>query len=169
MWRTLTVVVLAAVLVASALNQLKLRQWERYAGRWDRWAVLPHFAFFAPEPGHAGTHLVLRDRGEDGWTGWHEVPLSPRTRWRFVWNPARYERKALQDLLSGIARDAQEIDDAGALTLTSCYLGLAAWADAQPPTAPGATERQFAVLQTVGHGDDRALRPAILSRPLRRA
>jgi hypothetical protein len=84
--------------------------------------------------------------------------------WCWLWNPGRYERKALQDLLNGLARTANEVRDPRALELTSCHLGLLSWVLAQPQLTVGSRRRQFVLLQTIGHGAERSLRPVFMSR-----
>jgi hypothetical protein len=64
----LTGLLLGTVFAASVLNQLPLRWWEILVARYDRWTFLPFWAFFAPNPGYAGTHLVFRDHDALEWT-----------------------------------------------------------------------------------------------------
>lgn len=156
--------VLGAVFAGSVLNQLPFRRWQRFVARFDRWTFLPYWAFFAPDPGFAGTHLVYRDQTDDGWTPWSELRIPGPSRWQWAWNPGRFERKALQDLLNGLVRTAAEVKDPVALELTACHLGLLIWVDAQPRLDARSTHRQFAVLQAVGHGTARSLRPVVVSR-----
>jgi hypothetical protein len=160
----LTALVLAAAFVASVLNQFHFPWWKRNVARFDRFVLLPYWSFFAPNPGFAGVHLVLRDRTPGGMSEWSEIPLPSTTRWRWLWNPARFERKALQDYLSGLTRSAAEVQHGRALELTDAYIALLAWVHAQPTTSTQATHRQFALLQTVGHGRHRVLQPVFLSR-----
>ncbi len=160
----LTAVILAVVFVASILNQLPLRWWASVVARFDPWTFLPFWAFFAPNPGYAGTHLVYRDRDVDGWTEWAEIQIPDTTAWRWVWNPGRFERKAIQDLFNGLIRASKEIRNPAALELTTAYVGLLTWVMAQPPLRPATTHRQFTVLQAVGHGPARSLQAVVLSR-----
>jgi len=159
-----TALILGAVFGGSVLNQFHLPWWQRIVARFDRIVFLPYWAFFAPNPGFAGVHLVFRDRTPAGLGEWSEIPLPSTTAWRWLWNPGRYERKALQDYLSGLTRYAAQLRQARTLELTDAYVAVLAWVEAQPRTAPDATHRQFAILQTVGHRPSRELRPVFLSR-----
>jgi hypothetical protein len=162
----LTELILGTVFVASILNQLQFHWWERVTARLDKMVFLPRWAFFAPNPAYAGVHLVYRDRGVTGLSAWEEILLPSTTGWRWVWNPARYERKALRDLLGGLARSAQVLDarDRMAIEITNPYIILLTWVEAQPKTLPDATHRQFAILQTTGYGAARTVRPVFVSR-----
>lgn len=164
MRQVLTALVLGAVFAGSVLNQFHFPWWERIVTRFDRFVFLPCWAFFAPNPGFAGVHLVYRDRTAAGLSEWSEIPLPSTAPWRWLWNPARYERKALQDYLSGLTRNAAQLRQARTLELTDAYVALLAWVEAQPRALPGTTHRQFAIFQTVGHGPRRELRPTFLSR-----
>ena len=137
--------------------------------RVDYWTILPFWAFFAPNPGYAGTHLVFRDRDESGWTPWTEIQIPDTTGWRWFWNPSRFERKALQDLFNGLVRSSKEISNPTALELTTCYVAMLSWVESQPPLLLGSTHRQFTVLQAIGHGTQRTLQAVVLSREYRRA
>jgi hypothetical protein len=162
--QVLTALILGTVFAASVLNQFHSLWWRRIVARYDRFVLLPFWAFFAPNPGFAGVHLVYRDRTPTGLSAWSEILLPSTTRWRWLWNPARFERKALQDYLNGLARNAAQLQQTRALELTDSYLALLAWVEAQPRILGGATHRQFALLQTVGHGTGRLVRPVFLSR-----
>lgn len=164
MRQVLTALVLGAAFGGSVLNQFHFPWWERIVTRFDRFVFLPYWAFFAPNPGFAGVHLIFRDRTSVGLSQWSEIPLPSTTRWRWLWNPARYERKALQDYLSGITRNAAQLRQARTLELTDAYVALLAWVEAQPAPLFGTTHRQFAIFQTVGHCPSRELRPIFLSR-----
>lgn len=160
----LTGLFLGALFAATVVNQLPIKCWARFVSRHDSWSFLPFWAFFAPEPGYAATHLVYRDWGRSGWTAWTELEIPDTTGWRWIWNPGRYERKAVQDFLNGMVRASHQLEDPRALELTSCYLGVAAWVEAQAPLDEGVERRQFAVLQAIGHSGARELKPVVVSR-----
>lgn len=162
-----TLAVLGLVLVASILNQLPIRRWHELVGRFDRWTFLPFWGFFGPRPAHAGVHVIYRDRADGGWMKWSEVAIPPMSRWRWVWNPAKHERKALHDLLNGLAQVAEEVQDEGKVVLCNCHLALLAWVMAQARRASDATCRQFALVETTGHGAGRSVRPVFISREYR--
>jgi hypothetical protein len=160
---------LVALFVGSVLNQLPVRRWAAFAARFDYWTILPFWAFFAPNPGYAGTHLVFRDWDRDGCTEWTEIQIPDTTGWRWLWNPGRFERKAIQDLFNGLIRASKDVPDPAALELTTCYLALLTWVESQPSLRPGTTHRQFTVLQAVGHGEARTLQAVVMSREYRLA
>jgi hypothetical protein len=135
--------------------------------RLDRFTVLPYWSFFAPNPGYTGTHLIYRDGDESNWTGWMDIPLPESSTWRWLWNPGRFERKAVQDLFGGLARSARDVQEPIALELTSCHLGFLTWVDAQPRLLSQSIFRQFAVVETQGHGRGRSTRPIFVSRAYR--
>jgi hypothetical protein len=124
--QVLAALVLGAVFAASVLNQFHFPWWERVVARLDRFVFLPSSAFFAPNPGFAGVHLGLRDRAPARLSGWSEILLPSTTSWRWLWNPARYERKALQDYLSGLTRKCRA-GAAGADARAHRRLRRAAW------------------------------------------
>lgn len=160
----LTGLILGAVFAASVMNQLPIHRWAVLVARFDRWTFLPFWAFFAPKPASAALHLVFRDRNAARWTGWTEMQIPDSNGWRWLWNPGRHERKAVHDLVNGLAWTAAEVSDRTTLELTSCHLGLLAWVVAQPWLDAGSECRQFALLQAVGHGPARTLRPVFISR-----
>jgi hypothetical protein len=168
LWHWLAETLLLLVFVGSVLNQLPIRRWERLVLRFDPWALLPYWSFFAPNPGHTGTHLIFRDREEAGWSPWTDIAVPGSNGWRWVWNPGRFERKALQDMLAGLARTARALDEPTALQLTACHLALMTWVDTQPDLLGSSTHRQFAVIQTQGHGPNRSTRPVFVSKPYKR-
>jgi hypothetical protein len=160
----LTAAILGVIFAGSILNQFHWPLWTRLVARWDYFTFLPFWAFFAPNPGYAATHLVFRDRDADGWTEWTEIQIPDTTGWRWIWNPGRFERKAIQDLFNGLVRASKEVASPAALELTICYLALLSWVQAQPRLRAGATHRQFTVLQAIGHGPSRSLQAVVLSR-----
>lgn len=81
-----------------------------------------------------------------------------------MWHPSRFERKALQDLLNGLARISASVSESAAVELTSPHLALAAWVMAQPSTIAGADRRQFSILQSFGHSAGRQLKVVFVSR-----
>jgi hypothetical protein len=161
---SLTIAILGFIFAASVLNQLSIRRWQILVARFDPWTFLPFWGFFGPNPAFAGVHLVYREKNAFGWTGWDEIRIPAASGWQWLWNPTRHERKALHDLLNGLAETAAQIDDANKVVLSNCHLALLAWVIAQPRTDPNALCRQFALVQTTGHRPDRQLRPVFVSR-----
>jgi hypothetical protein len=153
------------VFVGSLLNQQPPPYWEQLVARFDWTMLLPYRGFFAPDPGHAGNHLVYRDRTAHSCGPWRELRLpDPRPRWQWLWNPGRFERKALLDLLNGFAKTQATFKEAGALQLSAAYLAMLTWVMSQPRPDQQARSRQFAVITTTGHGLDRIMSVAIASR-----
>jgi len=164
----LTLLLLAAIFAASVVNQLSIQRWAIWVARFDPWTFLPFWAFFAPNPAFADIHLVFRDRGiaSTAWTEWTEVQLRSSNGWRWLWNPSRYEHKALHDMVNGMAMTAEAAKAANApnaVELSSCHLGLVAWVMASPGIHTSQS-RQFAVVQVVGHGRERTAHPVFVSR-----
>lgn len=160
---SLTVGLLAIIFVATVLNQLPLRGWLLWVAKIDPWTFLPFWAFFAPKPAYAAISLIYRDHDASSWGDWKEVSVPEPTVWRWLWNPGRFERKALHDLTNGLAWISEQGHTTAELRLSSCYVGLLAWVMAQPAGAPGARSRQFAIVEVVGHPDAREVRPVFLS------
>jgi hypothetical protein len=164
MWAAVATAVLGLVFIGSIVNQLQLPRWERLVARFDVGGLLPYWGFFAPDPGHAGNHLVYRDRTAGSWGPWRELSIpDPRPRTQWLWNPARFERKALLDLLNGFAKAQQTLREAGAMQLSVSYLGMLSWVMAQPRPDARAQTRQFAVIATTGHQAARAISVVIAS------
>lgn len=159
-----TFAVFAAVFVASVLNQLPIRPWQRVIARLDRWTFLPSWGFFGPNPAFAGIHFIYRDRDSSDWTPWQEILVPSSTGWQWLWNPTRHERKALHDLFNGLALAVRELDRPNKVLLSKCHLALLSWAVDQPPIARVTTARQFALVQTVGHAPAREVKPVYVSR-----
>lgn len=160
----LTGLILGSVFAASVMNQLAVRRWALWVARFDRWTFLPFWAFFAPDPAFAGIHLVFRDRTGSDWTPWSEVKQPGSTGWRWLWNPGRHERKALHDLLNGLAFTAADVTQPAALSLSMCHLGILAWVVTQTPLDTNSRSRQFALVEAIGHGPTRTVRPVFVSR-----
>ncbi len=158
-----TLLILGAVFVASVINQLPIRAWHVLVARFDRSTFLPFWGFFGPKPAYAGIHVVYRDRGASGWSGWTEIDIPPTDGWRWIWNPARHERKALHDLVNGLAFLIAEAQNDTQIVLSNCHLALVSWVVAQPHVAPDAHCRQFALVEATGHGAARQIRPVFTS------
>jgi hypothetical protein len=162
-WESIVAAVFVAILTGSALNQLDWPRWEKTVAKYDPLMFLPYWGFFAPDPGFAGNHVVYRDRVADDWGAWVEVPIPPRTRLECIWNPGRFERKALLDLMNGFAKTKDSYQEVGAVQLSLAYLAMLTWVMAQPRADTTATARQFTVVMTEGHGSARELTVAVLS------
>ena len=164
MRESITLWLLATILLASVLNQLPIRSWQRIVARYDPWTLLPFWGFFGPKPAYAGVHLIFRDRRNSHWTAWQEVAIPASNGWRWLWNPARHERKALFDLVNCLALAAQDIGDPDKVVLTKGHLGLLSCVIAQPRVHDDVSGCQFALVEAVGHAPRRTVRPVYISR-----
>src|SRR5438270_5221059 len=128
--------------------------------RWDYFGLLPRFAFFSWVP-HSHFELLYRDKAFWGEiTPWNKIDLPARTALRFIWNPGRRKRFALEDLCrSLLSRIGYQLWKSAALSPYSWpYLGLA-YHVSQVPSCPLSKFRQFMVAQSFG---DPARRPEVL-------
>jgi hypothetical protein len=164
MREAVTLAILGSLFAASVLNQIPIRPWQVLVARFDPWTFLPFWGFFGPNPAFAGVHLIYRDKNAAGWTGWDEIEIPGANGWLWLWNPTRHERKALHDLLNGLAQTAAEVGDQNKVVLSNCHLALLAWAVAQPRKDPNALCRQFVLVEAIGHSPVRQLRPVFVSR-----
>jgi hypothetical protein len=144
-------VVLAAWLVVSILSQFSFKWFERVRHR-DVFGLLPLWTYFAPNPGQSDYHLVCRDKLADGrLSQWREVEINePRKWYSLLWNPEKRGKKVLVDAVQVLAElvttsGAQK----SALMLSTPYL-LALNVVSHLEREPGATHRQFAIVETFG-------------------
>lgn len=153
---------LAVWLALSAVCQVpsRLEQWIR---RRDYAGLIPHWSFFAPQPGTWNYHLVFRDRLADGSISrWTEVDvIDPRRPWHAVWNPRRRQKKAFHDLVTQLMR-LSSTTLPGDLALTVPYLVLLTWV-CSLPRALATTGRQFALVFGYGATSDEPPEPAFVS------
>jgi hypothetical protein len=79
---------------------------QTFIRRWDWFALIPEWRFFAPNPGQHDYHLLYRDKLRDGSiTDWTELtPTKERPWWGFVWNPGKRGNKALFDAVATLAK-----------------------------------------------------------------
>jgi hypothetical protein len=139
--------VLGLWFAASVVHQFQPRYWRRWAAR-DVLGLLPRWSFFAPNPGRHDLHVVYRDRTDESWGSWVELGAAPAPRWwRAAWNPHRYARKAVMDLVNGVR--AVPVDRSRSHLLSSSYVALLDWVMRQP--SHGARYRQVAVLGRHDH------------------
>ncbi|WP_181787130.1 hypothetical protein [Streptomyces phytophilus] len=103
--------------------------------RYDFFALIPRWTFFAPTPGTQDFVLLRRYRTRDGrLTRWRETagtaaggrPLCA------VWNPARRHTKALLDAAQSLMELASQGRRPEEIELTGPYLALLAHVSAQP-------------------------------------
>ena len=94
---------------------------------------------------------VYRDLGpKDGVLdrGSHSRPPG----YSLIWNPARFERKALLDLANGFTKARPIYKEIDAIQLSECYLAMLTWVMAQEVSNSLSSARQFAVIMSTGHG-----------------
>jgi len=159
----LVAVLLAGWFVGSVLHQVGPDWWRRRVARRDVLGLLPRWSFFAPNPGRHDLHVVYRDRDAAGqWGPWTELDIQRDPRWwRAAWNPERYPRKAVSDLVNAI-RGGTGTAEPLALMLSGAYLAMLSWVMCQPDSGR-TTGRQFAVIGRNGHGARRTLDVLYLS------
>jgi hypothetical protein len=132
----------------------------------DQCHVIPHWNFFAPNPGDRDYHLVVRDRCRDGrLTEWRNVPMyGARPRFACLWHPQKRATKVLNDAVQSLRflYRRERVSESG-LPFSLPYLVLLGIASKVTPAAPDAVELQFAIIEATGHDDTRALTCAFLS------
>lgn len=122
--------------------------------------VLPNWKFFAPEPGRSDSRLAFREFVAGEWGGWQEVHPVERSRWRHVWNPGKFDSKAISDLSSCLLEDAGTVPPQ-ALVLCWHYLALLEFV--QRSASGSASQIMFALLDTAGFKGERSLRLRFIS------
>ena len=142
-------------------------QWWNHVMKYDWFSLLPEWHFFAPRPGRRDDHLVFRDLVDGQPGAWQEVDVGEaRLAFRWLWNPCRFRQKALMDLVNGLLKTRKRYRehqlDQRSEQLSLPYLGLLAWVSAQPVESRPCL-RQFALVASMGHGLDRALRIVYVS------
>lgn len=142
---------LGAWFIASVLNQLSLPCFARIA-MYDRFALLPLWTFFAPNPGQSDYHLVYRDRAADGSTSeWREIEITEERRaLSLLWNPEKRSKKVLSDLVSVLLTSMQASPEMErAIVVSVPYLLLLNVVN-DFPRCSEAADRQFVVVETFG-------------------
>lgn len=157
-WTIIVTAVLGLFFLASVLHQLHLNGWW-IVSRYDVFHLLPRYSFFAPNPGRHDTHVVYRDRIAGQNTPWRQLqPGYIDRRWRWIWNPNRYQRKAVSDLANAVLQVARRNpNESRIVLLSSSYVSLLVWVMAQPPLGDQPTHRQFALVGSHGFGEARQL------------
>jgi len=137
-----------------------------WVSRFDQFHLIPRWNFFAPNPGDKDYHLVVRHRCLDGrLTEWQNVPLYvPRPKLACLWHPQKRAAKVLNDAVQSIRflYRHEGVSDSG-LPFSLPYLLLLRTVCRLAPPADDATELQFAIIESTGHDETRALTCAFLS------
>jgi hypothetical protein len=126
--------------------------------------LLPIWTFFAPNPATGDFYLVYRDElSVGGSTIWRELsaPRSARTV-AAIWNPDRRYNKALFDVASALADEANKSNGAR-IQLSLPYLSLLTLVCSRALHDPLAVTTQFLVLSDHGLGRGEEPLPVFLS------
>jgi hypothetical protein len=127
--------------------------------RFDRFRLVPRWAFFAPNPGHHDYHLVYRGRRADNsLTEWEELTdVNCGQNLSCVWNPQRRVVKTISDIVKMVSlmRKHHEVPSQY-LQFTLPYMLLLHFVQAR---GGADIERQFAIVRTEGFAE---LRPTKL-------
>lgn len=153
-------------LLVSTLEQLRSPGLQRLR-RFDACGLVPVWTFFAPRPATGDYYLVYRDElSSRALTTWTEAAAAPPRRpvVSTVWNPDRRAVKALFDVSSALAVQAQRCDNPDAIQLSLPYLTLLNFVVQHPRHPPGAVATQFMVLSDHGLGKASDPEPVFLSR-----
>ena len=146
----LTAMVTVQVSAVSSLILKRTWRWLLFWKRWDIFYLCPTFSFFSWLP-TSHYHLLIRDLYPGGeWSGWRLTPLPRRTGLRFLWNPARRVRFALEDAAKALlahlgAACALSGLEPGAHTLDCFAYRYLASFTLQQPGSPLTLARQFMI------------------------
>jgi hypothetical protein len=164
-WTAAVAVILVAWLVATVPHQFRFLWWDKVA-RLDVLNLLPTWTFFAPNPGRHDLHLVYRDWEDGRPLPWRQLEARPVDwRWRWIWNPDRFPRKAVSDLAASLDRQlAVCAGNPAAVTICLPYLSVLQIVMAQPGAARPGALRQFALVASRGFGSRRHLEVRYVSR-----
>jgi len=142
--------IFTAWFVLSVAAQIKEGVHDRFP-RLGGLGLIPRWAFFAPRPAMDDTHLLYRDRLDSGtFSEWLCLTTPHSRRWfHAVWNPKKFHNKVVDDLMSNLVNQKQQIADKDfdgrALMLTVPYIALLHFV-MRVPRPETATARQFVVV-----------------------
>lgn len=135
--------------------------------------ILPIWTFFAPNPGMYDTHLLFRDKLENGdITNWKEVDVvQKRKLYHFIWNPLKRKNKLIIDAISEVktiknsesqyATDKAVLDNQ--IKFSKGYLLLLNIAFNSKKLNSNSKSRQFIVLDSCNLNSNRSLIPLFFS------
>jgi hypothetical protein len=113
---------------------------------------IPSWMFFAPYPRTTDTRVLWRERLIGGSVGaWHELLPPVGGVLRAVWNPAKRERKLLNDIESSVLRMALDHPNSEYTLISLPYL-IMLHRVMSLPASPLVCARQFLVIQTKNEG-----------------
>jgi len=138
-------------LFLSVLNQFSF-PFMNAVTQYDRWALLPRWTFFAPNPGCTDFRLVYRTfDAQDQPSPWREVSMvRERALLDAIWNPDKRRSKALVDLTQALLLARRKCDEPAVLMTSFSYVAIAHYIDRLPRLQESAQSWQFLVLQTHG-------------------
>lgn len=150
-------------LLVTVLCQIDQRGLIQRLKRYDYFAMIPVWTFFAPNPGTTDTHLLYRDKLAGGQiTRWREVPLGT-TSLRVVWNPQKRFQKGLSDLSSSLHYYAAIHQEHAESILTHTgFIALLNFITGQPHST-SAVFTQFVVARSYGYHSGRQAEVVFLS------
>lgn len=135
--------------------------------------VLPIWTFFAPNPGMYDTHLLFRDKFDDGkLSDWQEIDVVQiRKFYHFIWNPHKRINKLVIDAISevktvknsGLEHKTDEFVLSNQIKFCKGYLLLLNIIFNSKKLSRTSTSRQFIVLDTFNVGEERNLIPLFYS------
>lgn len=144
----------------STINQLPASQFgflQRLRNA-DRFALLPNWTFFAPDPGIHDYELLYSDQARNGrWTPWRHASLPSRQAPRAIFDPSKRPRKLVTDLCQSLLASEGAQFRLNPLSLE--YLWLL-WIVETQPADFTAERRRFAIVATVR--DVHSLPPEVL-------
>jgi hypothetical protein len=156
LWTLVAILGFGALLILTAAVQprrWKVRSWVRAR---DRFALVPWWTFFAPNPGVTDVRLLWREELVDGTVGpWHEA-VRPRGGYqRAAWNPTKRARKGAYDCGRSVSREGER-GQTGLALLSLPYLMILQHVLGLP-ASPLGRARQFVVVETQGADDQDGL------------
>jgi hypothetical protein len=149
-FEAVSLVVASLWLLVSVLFQTKRVKFVSFLKRYDYFAMIPAWSFFAPNPGTSDVHLLYRDKLVDGnvtnWTQirWEVTPL------RFVWNPHKRLQKGISDMATDVqAYAARNLKHGERLLIYPGFIALLNYVS-KLPHVPFAEFTQFCVARSFG-------------------
>jgi hypothetical protein len=131
--------------------------------------LVPQWTFFAPRPGMEDYSCLYRDWFPDGQpTPWREiVGVSPRGWREAFWNPSKFEKKLLLDLIHELSSEAAQFEkhkaDIEGLRLSVSYLTFLFAATTAARLSDCGIDTQFCILYISGPRPFRQSRLVLVS------
>jgi hypothetical protein len=122
----------------------------------DVFGLIPVWRFFAPHPGIHDHYILVQDCAGDGkFSDWRQLVGPSSRKWEsFIWNPGKWENKALADLVQLVAQALRtDSIDRNTLMLTSPYLVLLHFVLADPFDV-NIVARRFALVRKQGRNGE---------------